>query len=120
MASNPFIGRWRIVHTTTWGSREIHETAPAHVTFNKDRFGELHLLSVDGTVDHRIGDRDGKPGIEFSWEGCDEMDPVCGRGWAVLAGDEIEGEIFIHGADGTWFQARREERPRKARRRGSR
>ncbi len=32
-------------------------------------------------------ERDGRPGVEFSWEGNDECDLASGRGWAVLEED---------------------------------
>ena len=35
-------------------------------------------------MDCREVERDGRPGMEFSWEGNDESDPASGRGWAVL------------------------------------
>ena len=35
---------------------------------------------VSGDIDYRDGSRDGKPSIEWTWEGNDEMDPASGRG----------------------------------------
>ena len=50
------------------------------------------------------------PGVEFSWEGNDEMDPARGRGWALLDGDEIEGRIFLRRGDDSAFRAVRRGR----------
>jgi hypothetical protein len=114
MASNPFFGRWRIVHTSMWDCDALDCIAPAHLTFKQDGLGELHFIAVDGDVDHRLGERAGRLCIEFSWEGFDDRDPACGRGWAILTGDDIQGEIFIHRGDGSTFRAEREpvkERP---------
>ena len=47
--------------------------------------------------------RDGKPAVEFTWDGNDEMDPAQGRGWAVLEGEELRGEIFFHLGDESSF-----------------
>jgi hypothetical protein len=35
------------------------------------------------------------------------MDPARGRGWAVLNGDQIEGEFFIHRGDESAFRAKK-------------
>ena len=35
------------------------------------------------------------------------MDPVQGRGWAVLEGDRLNGMIFIHQGDESEFEATR-------------
>ena len=61
-------------------------------------------------IDYREVERDGKPGVEFSWDGNDEMDPAQGRGWAVLDGDEIDGRIFFHQGDDSAFRAVRKRR----------
>jgi hypothetical protein len=58
----------------------------------------------------RLTTRDGKPAVEFSWDGNDEMDTAQGRGWAVLDGDEIEGRIFFHLGDDMAFRAVRKGR----------
>lgn len=35
----------------------------------------IGFLAVEGWMDTRRVDRDGRPGLEFSWEGTDELDP---------------------------------------------
>jgi hypothetical protein len=54
-----------------------------------------------------VTERNGKPAVEFSWEGMDEMDPCTGRGWAVLEGEELHGMIFFHQGDESSFVAKR-------------
>lgn len=51
---------------------------------------------MEGQVDYRSTTRDGKPAVEFSWEGGDAADgtPLTGRGWAVLDGDDLTGMFF--------------------------
>jgi hypothetical protein len=57
-------------------------------------------------VDCREVERDGRPGVEFSWEGNDECDPASGRGWAVLEKDgSLRGRIFFHLGDDSGFAA---------------
>jgi hypothetical protein len=60
-------------------------------------------------MDCREVERDGRPGVEFSWEGKDECDPASGRGWAVLEEDgSLCGRIFFHLGDDSGFTAVRE------------
>jgi hypothetical protein len=41
-------------------------------------------------------DRDGRPRAEFSWQGDDEGDDVCGRGWVALRDDgALDGHLFF-------------------------
>ena len=45
------------------------------------------------------------------------MEPVQGRGWAALEGDELKGEIFSHqGEDSGFIASAARQRSRKARR----
>lgn len=41
------------------------------------------FIAVRGWLDCRWSKRDGRPFVEFSWEGEDEGDQVTGRGWAA-------------------------------------
>jgi hypothetical protein len=79
----------------------------AFIEFGKDELGEFQFGLVRGDMDYQLTHRDGKPAVEWSWEGNDEMDPVTGRGWAVLEGDELHGIIFIHQGDESDFVAKR-------------
>ena len=57
-------------------------------------------------MDCREVERDGRPGVEFSWEGNDECDPASGRGRAVLKNDgSLRGRIFFHLGDDSGFTA---------------
>ena len=49
-------------------------------------------------MDWRLATRDGKPAVEFTWEGGAGADgtPLTGRGWAKLVNEELHGEFFIH------------------------
>ncbi|MGB6536630.1 MAG: hypothetical protein WBF58_11790 [Xanthobacteraceae bacterium] len=45
---------------------------------------------------------------EFTWDGSDEKDRVCGDGWAALADDgTINGEISFHLGDESTFKSSR-------------
>jgi hypothetical protein len=49
------------------------EFAPAHITFGADRRRQLELVAIQADIDYRVGTRDGKPAVEFSWQGSDEQ-----------------------------------------------
>jgi hypothetical protein len=55
------------------------------------------------------GARDGAACAEFSWEGHDEDDPVCGRGWITLGtAGRLVGHFFTHNGDDSGFVRQRE------------
>jgi hypothetical protein len=104
------IGRWRITWMEAWDQDFVDEEIEGFLKFDPDGTGEFQFGYVRGKIDHREVKRDGKPAVEFPWDGNDEMDPAQGRGWAVLDGDEIEGRIFIHRGDDSAFRAVRKGR----------
>lgn len=106
--ANPFLGRWQIVSMTEWDEDYLNEEVEAYIEFSADGLGDFQFGYVQGAIDHRLAERDGKPAVEFSWEGGDGADgtPLTGRGWAVLEGDELSGMIFIHLGDESGFTAR--------------
>lgn len=93
---NPFVGRWRITHMEVWDSAALDLVVSAFVKFEADGQGEFQFIAVRSWLDCRVSERDGFPCIEFSWEGVDDRDPRCGRGWAVLSGDRLEGRWYFH------------------------
>ena len=106
---NPFQGRWIIESMTAWDVDEddMVEDLQPFLEFERGGTGQLQFGSVGGQLDCRVVLRDGRPAVEFSWDGNDETEHVFGRGWAMLEGDELEGMIFIHLGDETGFTARR-------------
>ena len=88
-----------------WDQDFVDEEVEGFFEFRKNRTGEFQFGYVRGDVDYREDEREGKPAVEFSWDGNDEMDPAQGRGWAVREGDEIEGRIFFHQGDESAFRA---------------
>jgi hypothetical protein len=99
-------GRWRIVKMSNWDRDAIDLVEPGFIEFTRDGTGQLVFIAVTGWLDCRPADRDGRPGVEFRWEGDDEGDQVSGRGWAVLVDDQtIEGHLFFHLGDDSTFRA---------------
>ena len=113
-ARRSFFGNWRIIETELWEQSDLDEIVEAHLTLGNHHLGAFAFLCVQADVDYRVVERDGLPAIEFSFEGEDEMDPVSGRGWAVLAADELRGRLFFHRGDDSAFVARRKKSKRKA------
>lgn len=106
---SPFAGRWHIVSMTEWDEDYINEEVEAFVELEPDGLGSFQFGYVQGQIDWRTTSRNGKPAVEFSWEGGDGADgtPLTGRGWAILDGDELNGMIFIHLGDESGFVAKR-------------
>ena len=104
---SPFHGRWHIVSMTEWDEDYLNEEVEAFIEFDDKGGGSFQFGYVQGTMDCRETTRDGKPCVEWSWEGNDEMDPAQGRGWAVVEGDRLDGMIFFHQGDDSGFVAER-------------
>ena len=104
-----FKGRWQIVSMTEWDEDYINEEVPAVIEFSSDDLGSFQFGYVQGDIDYCTTERDGKPAVEFSWEGGDAADgtPLTGRGWAILDDGKLDGMIFIHRGDASGFVATR-------------
>lgn len=76
-----FAGRWRIVEMDVWDNDVLDLAEQAHLTFEGAAGGEIAFGALKGFLDVRYGARDGAACAEFSWEGYDDNDPACGRGW---------------------------------------
>lgn len=107
---SPFVGRWRITWMSEWEQDFVDEQVEGYFEFEANGLGDFQFGYVRGEVDHRECMRDGRPSVEFSWEGNDETDAAQGRGWAVLNGDEMEGMIFFHRGDESEFRAKKTKR----------
>ena len=109
-------GRWDIVSMAEWDEEYLHEDVQAFIEFTTKGGGEFQFGYVQGQMDCRATEKDGKPAVESSWEGHDEDEQVFGRGWAVLDGDELTGMIFFYLGDESGFVAKRvEEKPKRKR-----
>lgn len=105
-ASSPILGRWRITEMDLWHQEDLDMEVPAFIEFRKDGMGEFQFILVRGWMDYRLGKRDGKPAVEWSWDGSDELDPCCGRGWAILETPRrLVGRLFFHQGDDSGFVA---------------
>jgi hypothetical protein len=99
--------RRRITEVELWTAEDLDLLGAARLTLNRDGSGELSFIAVEAGLDYRVGRRDGRPAIEFSFDGADEGDRINGRGWAVLEDNALHGRVFIHHGDESNFAARR-------------
>lgn len=104
----PFLGAWRIETMELWARDAIDLLGPGTIVFEDEAFGEFRFIAVRGWMDCRFSERGGKPLVEFSWLGKDEMDDASGRGWAVINDDGmLTGRIYFHQGDDSAFTATR-------------
>jgi len=90
-----------------WDRDAIDLIEPAFIEFTEDGNGQFLFVAVRGWLDSHPIERDGRVGVEFSWDGADERDPANGRGWAVPIDDEtVEGHLFPHLGDDSGFRAK--------------
>jgi hypothetical protein len=117
--ASPFTGLWHIVSMSQWEEDELNEEGQAFIEIKPGGFGHFQCGLLSGDVDCFETHGDGKPAIEWSWEGVSEMNECSGRGWATLEGDLLQGMIFIHGDDHSDFVAQRAKKQRRPKRRSS-
>lgn len=100
------VGRWRIVEMEMWDQETVELLGPGFIEFADDDRGRFAFIAVSGLMDCRWVERDGGPFVEFSWDGDDEGDQVCGRGWAAQTLDgTLSGRLFFHMGDDSSFRA---------------
>jgi len=105
-SESSIIGCWRIIEMEMWDKEVLDEETEAFIRFDPDRMGEFHFCYVHGFMDYRLAERDGRPAVEWSWDGNDEHHPAMGRGWAMLKDDGmLEGMGFFHQGDESSFRA---------------
>lgn len=99
-------GKWRIVEMPDFPADYPDMVEPAYILFEKKGGGEFafgcctgHLWEASSTE---------ATSIDFSWDGSDEMDEVCGEGSAELQTDgSLHGEIQYRHGDKYSFIARK-------------
>ena len=116
-SKSPIAGRWLIESMDQWDRDFIAEMVRGYFEFDTKDSSSFQFGYVEGQIDYRLGQRDGKPAVEFTWDGNDEMDPAQGRGWLVLEGDELKGMFYIHLGDESGIVLRREPEKKPKRKR---
>lgn len=102
--ANAFTGRWRIVELDNCDNDFLDLVEEAHLTFDGAADGGIAFGALKGFLDVRYCARDGSACAEFSWEGEDEDDPACGRGWAAIGTvGRLVGHFYVHNGDDSGF-----------------
>ena len=97
-----------------WDQDFVDAEVEGYVRFDHEDLGEFQFGYVHGNMTCERTERDGKPAIEWSWKGNDEMDPASGRGWVVLQEDgTLRGKLFFEGGDSSEFTAVKKSGPKK-------
>lgn len=103
-------GKFRITHMDEWDQDFVDAEIPGFILFDQNGRGEFQFGHVSGSTDCELTERNGKPAVEWSFEGNDEMDPISGRGWAVLQDDgTLAGKFSIHDGDSSAFAAEKDQ-----------
>jgi len=103
-------GKWRITEMDVWDQDAFDLMGPAFFSFDDRLSGSFRFIAVEGWMDCRHLERNGRPFVEFTWDGNDECDPASGRGWVRLEKDgTLSGHIFIHQGEDSGFKAVRAE-----------
>jgi hypothetical protein len=92
-----------------WDQDFIDAEVEGYLKFGPRNLGSFQFGYVQGEIDNRLTTRDGKPCLEFTWEGNDEMSMACGRGWVVKDGDGLSGVIFFHQGGESALKARKSQ-----------
>jgi hypothetical protein len=104
--SKSVTGKFRITHMDEWDQSFVDAEIPGFILFDRNGRGEFQFGCVSGTMDCERTERNGKPAVEWSFEGHDDRDPISGRGWAVLQDDgTLAGKFSIHNGDSSAFTA---------------
>ena len=109
----PFTGPWRIVEMELWDRDYLDLEGLAHITFDNDRLGSFQFGAVRGWIDYRVSTDGASLRVDFSWDGTNDADPSCGRGWAAIADDKLVGRLYFHNGDDSAFIAERSSSPRR-------
>jgi hypothetical protein len=115
MTKPNIVGRWLIHSMTEWDRDYIDEAVRGYFEFDKRGSGSFQFAYVQGEIDYRPSQRDGKPAVECSWDGNAEMDAAQGRGWLVLEGDELRGMFYFHLGDESGIVLKRAKETAKKR-----
>jgi hypothetical protein len=103
-----FSGSWHIVETELWDQDALDLVQPAFIKFDDECIGSFGMIAIGAGIDCRFSTRDGKPLVEFTFEGDDDGHPCTGRGWGVIdAGGKLRGRLFLHLGDDSEFVAER-------------
>lgn len=101
-----FTGSWRITGLQGYEADYIDLCGPAKLKISRRGGGRMSFGAVEAELDCKMDDRDERV-LRFTFEGGDEGDPICGRGYCLVDGDQMAGRMFRHFGDEFGFKAGR-------------
>lgn len=91
-----------------WDEDYFNMEVHAYIHLHENGSGNFQFGLVTGQMEGKTVKGKGEERYEFTWDGFDEGDRICGTGWInLLKEDEVEGEIRIHLGDRSKFRARK-------------
>ena len=103
-----FSGTWRITSTELWDADALDTMQSAFIKFDDESIGSFGMIVISAGIDCRFGMREGKPLVEYTFDGDDDGHPFTGRAWGVIGEDgKIRGRMYIHLGDDSGFVAER-------------
>jgi hypothetical protein len=113
-----FLGYWKITEMPLWDQDYVNLVVPGFIEFDEadgeHMTGGFQFGTVSGGLHAQLRQVGDESFIEWSWEGPNDNDPGCGRGWAKIVGDELTARIYLHMGDDSAFTAKRQARPKVA------
>lgn len=101
-----FVGQWRVTELQGFDSDYVDLCGPAKVKISTRGTGRMNFGAVEVELDCKMDERDERV-LHFTFEGADEGDPISGRGYGLVEGNEMIGRMFRHFGDEFGFKAKR-------------
>jgi hypothetical protein len=113
-----FVGTWRITELKDYDDEYRDMCGAAKLKISSRGSGSVNFGAVEAEIDGKMDELDARV-LRFTFEGGDEGDPMCGRGYCLVEGDEMVGRMFRHFGDEFGFKAKRlakdeKKKPNKA------
>lgn len=110
MTPDDLFGRWKITAMDVWAQDYVDLVVPDFIAFEREDahlLGEFQFGTVVGWMDCRIRAVGPNTWVEWSWQGRNDRDQGCGRGWARIDNGRLIGHLYIHAGDDSAFVAER-------------
>lgn len=102
-----FRGKWRITSMENWSQDAVDLVVPGYILFGNGN-DEMRFIAVRAWLDVHYSEKNNSQFAEFSWQGMDERDERCGRGWTLIQADgTLAGHFYFHMGDESRFTARK-------------
>ena len=100
-----FIGKWQITEIEQYDQFDNEDVG--YIEFSKNYIGEIYIGCMSVELDYRfVKDKKGNV-VDFTFEGSDECEPICGRGSVIMVSQNLIGQLYIHRGEEIGFIAKR-------------